>query len=630
MGNENSKTHTHGLHFKASCLNNPKGLKLSQTKCIVVEFDGLAFTNKKNDILYRPKYSEISAWGASPDNKRMKFEFHGDKSSVFKVDNAKVVEHAMLLRLDVFRTEDKFAATTVSDPSGKFAEEVIFHVTGNGLVVSDATGRTKPRLFEFVMLQGWGSKNGYEIILQTRDSTQYTFASPSVKEMLAKLDDVARMVARSLKAKGAPVRESIVDQFHTQDETYESPLTLVKMVFNPFGENVLPKDCAVRCLDGQGVRILGVGTKKKITVKYESLGSWSHDSDHVTLTLTPEKGSKSFVLKCNSVNDAANLVRNLEQSLHRYDHKKQKRRNARNSINVVHQAPDIPNSLAQVGKLKSRRLSGSDKTLKVLQQRAQSGQNLFAGVVGGAQQQQQPIADTDNFQMEAQVGRHGEILGLEQSSSYLIVVDGSSSLKLINMSASVVHAVHSWKLNQITGWQAIDRDEFMLVIPQGKVSFFVEDAHILASVIEDACLKYAKELKSMRQQQSQLQPSAPLPPHPMQQHQQQQLQEVEQQFETVSLVIPKGVKSGHKMKVKLQDGSMKEFTVPPGAKVGQQVDFQVPRRAKVELPDVISMTIPPGVKPGNKLKVKLDDGSMREFVVPPGSVPGQQIEFKVR
>ena len=54
-----------------------------------------------------------------------------------------------------------YIATTVIDPSGKFAEEVIFHVTGNGLLVSDATGRTKPRMFEFVMLQGWGSKNDF-------------------------------------------------------------------------------------------------------------------------------------------------------------------------------------------------------------------------------------------------------------------------------------------------------------------------------------------------------------------------------------------------------------------------------------------------------------------------------------
>ncbi len=114
MGNENSKTHTHGLHFKAKCEKNPKGLKLTQTKCIVVEFDGLAFTNKKNDILYRPKYSQISAWGASQDNKRIKFEFDGAKSSVFKVDNAKVVERAMLLRLDVFRAEDKFAGKSLN------------------------------------------------------------------------------------------------------------------------------------------------------------------------------------------------------------------------------------------------------------------------------------------------------------------------------------------------------------------------------------------------------------------------------------------------------------------------------------------------------------------------------------
>jgi hypothetical protein len=46
--------------------------------------------------------------------------------------------------------------------------------------------------------------------------------------------------------------------------------------------------------------------------------------------------------------------------------------------------------------------------------------------------------------------------------------------------------------------------------------------------------------------------------------------------------------------------------------------------------NTISMTIPKGVKPGNKLKMKLDDGSMRTFVVPPGAIPGQQVEFKVK
>ena len=59
MGNENSKTHTHGLHFKAKCESSPTGLNLKKTACVVIEFDGLAFTNNKNDILYRPKYMNL-------------------------------------------------------------------------------------------------------------------------------------------------------------------------------------------------------------------------------------------------------------------------------------------------------------------------------------------------------------------------------------------------------------------------------------------------------------------------------------------------------------------------------------------------------------------------------------------
>ena len=43
---------------------------------------------------------------------------------------------------------------------------------------------------------------------------------------------------------------------------HETPLTLVQMIFNPF-EKTAAEDCAIRCLDGHGVRIL-VSTKKKI------------------------------------------------------------------------------------------------------------------------------------------------------------------------------------------------------------------------------------------------------------------------------------------------------------------------------------------------------------------------------
>ena len=79
MGNENSRTHTHGLHFKAKCDKEAKGLEgldgsLKHTTCVVVEFDGLAFLNKKNAIIFRPKYTRVTAWGSSKDAKRQ-FEF---------------------------------------------------------------------------------------------------------------------------------------------------------------------------------------------------------------------------------------------------------------------------------------------------------------------------------------------------------------------------------------------------------------------------------------------------------------------------------------------------------------------------------------------------------------------------
>jgi len=209
-----------------------------------------------------------------------------------------------------------------------------------------------------------------------------------------------------------------------------------------------------------------------------------------------------------------------------------------------------------------------------------SGQNLFANMQQN--QQHKATATTNNFQMEAQVGRHGELLGLEQSSTYLFAVEGAK-LNLVNMSADVLYTVHSWGLNQITGWQAIDGQEFMLVIPQGKVSFFVEDAHVLASFIEDACVQYAKQLKLLKQQQQQYQQapqnvqqysSPPPPPHPaMQQQQQQPLQQ--QMPNTVSIIIPKGVKPGNKIKIKLDDGTMREFTVPKGAKAGSKVEMSV-------------------------------------------------------
>ena len=159
------------------------------------------------------------------------------------------------------------------------------------------------------------------------------------------------------------------------------------------------------------------------------------------------------------------LIFNLEQSIHRYDSVMQKRRHTRASVNVVHQAPNIPNSLAQIGKLKSRRLSGSDKTLKAQQRQAMSGQNLFSSLVAGGF-----VADESDskpsFQMSAQVGRHSELLGLNslnESAQYLIVVENNSRLKLVDCSSDM-QALHGWPLQVLQG-VGIDTAEFLLVVP---------------------------------------------------------------------------------------------------------------------------------------------------------------------
>ena len=88
--------------------------------------------------------------------------------------------------------------------------------------------------------------------------------------------------------------------------------------------------------------------------------------------------------------------------------------------------------------------------------------------------------------------------------------------------------------------------------------------------MEDACIQYAKNIKHSRAGSQA--PSPPLPSPAMQQQPQEALQPSQ---ETVAVVLPKGIKPGNKMKIKLADGTTKEFKVPPGAKAGQKIEFTV-------------------------------------------------------
>ena len=204
--------------------------------------------------------------------------------------------------------------------------------------------------------------------------------------------------------------------------------------------------------------------------------------------------------------------------------------------------------------------------LKAQQQQAISGQSLFSSLVADASDSK------PSFQMSAQVGRNGELLGLNElnrSAQFLIVVENNAFINLVDCSSDAMQTLHSWPLTTITGWQAIDTAEFMIVVPQGKVSFFVEDAEVLASVLEDACAQYAKQLKDEKRA-SQPPPSAPAHIMP-----QQPQRSVQPSKETISVVLPNGIKPGNKMKVKLANGAMKEFKVPVGAKAGQTIEFTV-------------------------------------------------------
>ena len=79
----------------------------------------------------------------------------------------------------------------------------------------------------------------------------------------------------------------------------------------------------------------------------------------------------------------------------------------------------------------------------------------------------------------------------------------------------------------------------------------------------------AKQLKDEKRA-SQPPPSAPAHIMP-----QQPQRSVQPSKETISVVLPKGIKPGNKMKVKLANGAMKEFKVPVGAKAGQTIEFTV-------------------------------------------------------
>ena len=128
------------------------------------------------------------------------------------------------------------------------------------------------------------------------------------------------------------------------------------------------------------------------------------------------------------------------------------------------------------------------------------------------------------------------------------------------------------------------------------------------------------------------------------------------QTKTVQVTIPSGVRAGSRMTVRLPNGQNAQVTVPqgmgPGMKmsinyqdnsappVQQQVQQPLPVRPQPVMPVMpvmpapsqsrkvqksVSITIPQGVRPGNKITVNLPNGKQAQVTVPNGTRPGNKI-----
>ena len=617
MGNESSKAHTHGLHFTAKTEQDPSNGQLKKVAAICVEFDGLAFVNKKGKILFRPPFKQITGWGSSKNGKKISFQFEGNKTGTFAVSNAKVLERAILVRLDVFRSSDKFAANTVTDPSKKFPKEVILHVRSEGLVISDATQREKTRLIEFVMLEGWGVHGAHELVLQTRDKSRYCFFTEDASAVVRKLDDVAKMVTRSMTAAGKPVRHSVVEAFHAEDEEVLD-ITPAIVVENPFGPKVLPRNVALRILDGQELRILGVGSNKKVTIQFTSLHRFGHTGGgNISFVLTEAKGGHTIVVRAESEGAATKFCNRLGEKL------QEVATGQSNSYN--HAAPPVPRGIAQVGAIKARRLSGSSgQDLQKLAALSLAGQQMLAGAANAGSAVAAEVEVVDDFVMEGMSGRNAELLGLPDK--IVLCVETAGRLSIVNREANKICAF--WSLADIAGWQALDDSEILIVLPQGKVTFFVEDAEVLATVLEDVCVAFTQSLAFEQAQEMRRAstanplraPTAPQSPAPS--------APPAAQSKFILFTIPPNVKVGQTITVKNADGNGTDMTVriPPGVTAGQQIKVPLPATAQSK---TIKFTIQKGMKAGQKFTVKNPDGKDISFVLPPGLKAGDVFEVKI-
>ena len=611
MGNAGAKGNpsAHGLHFKAKTTNE----KLKKTTTIVVEFDGLVFLDKKGEILYRPSFKQITGWGSSPNNKKLTFQFEAKADVTFTVSNAKAIERAILVRLDVFRSSDKFAATTLIDPSKKFPHEVILQVRKEGIVVSDPTGKSKTRIIEFVVLSGWGAPGPNEVVLEARDQSRYKFACEDAPGLVQKLDEVAKMLARSMSGGGKPQRDSVVDRHHAEDEE-QAALEYIPglLVTSPFGPKVLPENVALTIIGSAGIRLVGMGSfkgsGKKVTIQFTSLQQYAAYDGNIDLQLIESKGGSHIVIQTESQDVAQTFCNTLNGILRSIASGKQYKE---------HAAPKIPDSLAQVGAIKARRLSGNSATLEQCARLSMAGQQMLSSGVTAP-----PVEVVNDFSMGGMRGQNGELLNLPEKLA--IVVETAGRLTIIDPQQGRVAA--SWGLQEIAGWQALDSTELLIVFPQGKLTFFMEDAEILASVLEDACLAYTEALRRDHSAQQGVAQLVPNPPAP--------------QF--INFTVPAGVQPGQVITVKAPDGRDVNVKIPLGVGAGAQMKVPIPAVGPPPPPppssststgggQQIQFTVLKGMKPGQVITVKNANNSGKNvtFTLPGNLKPGDSFQVQI-
>ena len=98
-----------------------------------------------------------------------------------------------------------------------------------------------------------------------------------------------------------------------------------------------------------------------------------------------------------------------------------------------------------------------------------------------------------------------------------------------------------------------------------------------------------------------------------------------------SITVPVGAKGGDKLKINLPNSDTLDYALPPNAKAGHVISLQKKksRKKKKETAEAMSVMVPQGAKPGDVLVFKLPNGRKMQIDLPAHAVAGQMLEFRI-